>query len=272
MASEVKAFVAHHWTPSHLRHGLVHALDLIFPPQVFSHQTQHTLGALDFAMPQPVLQTGLAETAWTRIRFLDGEGCDMCARPFEGLYPGINGLCSACLEKPFPFMRTRAACLYDEASRDIILRFKHADRTDLAPLLSRWIERAGAPLWAEADVLIPVPLHRQRLRERRYNQSAEIVRPLARRLKRRYLPDALIRTRKTAAQAKGAEARWANVRNAFAITPSGAKRIEGKAVVLVDDVFTTGATLRACAQVLLKAGARRVDCVTIARVPRGNDL
>ena len=272
MASEVKAFAEGHWTPAHLRHGLAHAVDLIFPPQVVSHHTEDVAGALDFAMPQPVLQTGLADAAWSRIRFLDGEGCDMCARPFEGLYPGINGLCSGCLEKPFPFARTRAACLYDDASRDIILRFKHADRTDLAPLLSRWIQRAGAPFWGEADMLIPVPLHPKRLRERKYNQAAEIARPLARRLKRAYLPDALVRMKATAPQARDAEARWANVRGAFAVTPAGAKRINEKAVVLVDDVFTTGATLRACTNVLLKAGARRVDCVTIARVAHGNDL
>ena len=276
IASEVKAFAAAHWTPAHLRHGLAHAVDIIFPHQMFSHQAEDTGSGLDLAMPQPVLQTGIAGPAWNRIRFLDGEGCDMCARPFDGLYPGINGLCAACLEKPFPFARTRAACLYDDASRNLILRFKHADRTDLAPLLSRWLERAGAPVFAEADVLIPVPLHPKRLRERRYNQAAEIARPLARRLKRAYLPDALVRTKKTAPQTKDADTRWANVRNAFAVTPAGAKQVAGKAVVLIDDVFTTGATLRACAEVLLKAGARRVDCVTVARVakdgPRGNDL
>ena len=268
MASEVKAFAAHHWTPAHLRHGLAHAIDIVFPPQGLERGGD----PLDMSVPEPVFQAGFAGDAWSRIRFLDGEGCDMCARPFEGLYPGVNGLCSACLDKPFPFARTRAACLYDEASRDILLSFKHADRTDLAPLLSRWIERAGAPLLAQADALVPVPLHHTRLRQRRYNQAAELARPLARRLKRVYLPDALIRTKKTLPQTRDAEARWANVRNAFAVTPAGAKRVAGKAVVLIDDVFTTGATLRACAEALLQAGARRVDCVTVARVARGNDL
>lgn len=272
MASEVKAFAADRWTPAHLRHGLVHVLDIVFPPQGLERGGD----PLDMTAPEPILQAGLAGEAWNRVRFLDGEGCSMCARPFEGLYPGINGLCGSCLEKPFPFTRTRCACLYDEASRDLILRFKHADRTDLAPLLSRWVERAGAEILTEADALVPVPLHPARLRRRRYNQAAEIARPLARRLKRAYLPDALVRRKKTLPQAKDAEARWKNVRDAFAVTPAGAKRIAGKAVVLIDDVFTTGATLRACAEALLKAGARRVDCVTVARVPGsasdGDDL
>ncbi len=268
MASQLKAFAETHWTPAHLRHGLAHALDVVFPPQSLNASGD----PLEAGPPETVLQAGLMGAAWGRIRFLDGDGCDMCARPFDGLYPGINGLCSACLEKPFPFGRTRAACLYDDASRDIVLRFKHADRTDLAPLLSRWIERAGAPLFAEADALIPVPLHPGRLRQRRYNQAAELARPLARRLKRAYLPDALVRTQKTAPQAKDADARWANVRKAFAVTPAGAKQVAGKAVVLVDDVFTTGATLRACATALLQAGASRVDCVTVARAARANDL
>lgn len=272
MASEVKAFAARHWTAAHLRHGAAQAVDIVFPPQVFSPLGLKHDGALDRRAPEPVLQGGLAGDAWNRIRFLDGDGCDMCARPFGGLYPGIGGLCEACLEKPFPFTRTRAACLYDGASRDLILRFKHGDRTDLAPLLSRWLERAGAAVFAEADVLVPVPLHPSRLRQRRYNQAAEMARPLARRLKRTYLPDALIRRRKTLPQARDAEARWKNVRDAFAVTPAGAKRVAGKAVVLIDDVFTTGATLRACAEALLKAGARRVDCVTVARVTGGNDL
>ena len=277
MASELKTFGAHHWTPSHLRHGLAHAVDIIFPPQLFSSQGEARGDhSLDMSVPEPVLQGGLGSEAWARIRFLDGEGCEMCARPFEGLYPGINGLCSTCLESPFPFGRTRAACLYDEASRDILLRFKHGDRTDLAPLLSRWVERAGADILGEADALIPVPLHARRLRERRYNQAAEIARPLARRLKRVYLPDALVRRKSTVPQSKDADARWANVRHAFAVTPAGAKRIAGKAVVLIDDVFTTGATLRACAEALLEAGARRVDCVAVARVAKGalsgNDL
>ena len=273
MASEAKAFAATHWTPSHLRHGLAHCVDIIFPPQTFSSQgSERGHHSLDMTVSEPVLQGGLDSEAWARIRFLDGEGCEMCARPFEGLYPGIGGLCEACLDKPFPFTKTRAACLYDEASRDILLRFKHGDRTDLAPLLSRWVERAGADILHQADALIPVPLHARRLRERRYNQAAEIARPLARRLKRAYLPDALVRRKYTVPQSKDADARWANVRHAFTVTPAGARRVAGKAVVLVDDVFTTGATLRACAEALLAAGARRVDCVAVARAARAKDL
>ncbi len=267
MASEFKGFVADRFSWSHLRHAVSHGVDVLLPPQGLDRAGSE---AMDFTPHEPVLQSGLSGDRWARIRFLDGEGCGMCARPLDGLYFG--GQCHDCLDRPFPFRRARAACLYDEASRDLVLKFKHGDRTDLAPVLSRWIERAGADLLAECDVIIPVPLHPSRLRARRYNQAAELARPVARRLSKTYLPDALIRTQKTSPQARDADTRWANVRKAFAVTAAGAKRIDGRAVVLIDDVFTTGATLRACAEALLKAGARQVDCIVVARAVKSDSL
>ena len=255
IAAEVKDFIDGRVSLSHVRATAGHAVDLIFPP--------HGLGGDGDALMQPGLQPG----AWSRIRFLADEGCDMCARPFDGgLHYGIGAHCSGCVEKPFPFGRTRAACVYDEASRDIILGFKHADRLDLAPMLVRWLERAGADLLRDTDALMPVPLHPSRLLKRRYNQAAELARPLARHAGKPYLPDSLVRTQKTKQQGNSADARWDNVRNAFAVSTSGAKRIAGKKLLLVDDVFTTGATLRACTQTLLKAGAASVDALVLARV------
>ncbi|MGZ3298810.1 MAG: hypothetical protein ACXU8O_07325, partial [Asticcacaulis sp.] len=129
ISGEVKAFVSGRLSLAHIRHGIAHAIDIIFPPHGFDGGPDDPLVP---SVPQPLMQAGLHSAAWARIRFLDGEGCDMCARPMDGLYGGIGGMCSLCLEKPFPFRRARAACLYDDASRDVILRFKHADRTDLA--------------------------------------------------------------------------------------------------------------------------------------------
>ncbi len=253
LASEVKAFVAARATLAPLRALTASAVDLAFPPAA---DAEH-------------YPSGIPSANWSKIRFLADEGCDMCARPFlGGLHFGRDALCSACAEKPFPFVRGRAACLYDDASRGIILGFKHGDRLDYAPMLVRWLERAGADLWPHADAIVPVPLHVSRLRKRRYNQAAELARPLARKLRRDYLPDMLIRTRATKPQANSPEARWENVRTAFALQP-GAK-VAGRRIVLVDDVFTTGATLRACARVLLEGGAAQVTVAVLARVVSGN--
>jgi len=253
LASEVKAFVAARATMAPVRALAASAVDLAFPPD--TEAGHHP--------------SGMPSAAWSKIRFLADEGCDMCARPFlGGLHFGRDALCSACTEKPFPFVKARAACIYDDASRGIVLGFKHGDRLDYAPMLVRWLERAGADLWGNADAIVPVPLHVSRLRKRRYNQAAELARPLSRRVGLDYWPDALIRTRATKAQANSPDARWENVRTAFALRKGA--RVEGKRIVLVDDVFTTGATLRACARTLIAAGAAQVTVAVLARVASGN--
>lgn len=249
VAAEVKAFVAERASLSRLRAVAAHALDTVFPPHGFDDGPTARQGV------------GLTAEAWSGIRFVDGEGCDMCARPFEGgLHFSGGALCTFCEARPFPFRRTRAACLYGDGSRDIILRFKHGDRLDLAPMLVRWLERAAGDLIHDADVIVPVPLHPLRLLKRRYNQAAELARPLARNNRRVFLPDALKRTRMTAPQ--GQKDRRANVRGAFA---ADGKRLHGRRVLLIDDVMTTGATARACAETLLAAGAASVEVAVLAR-------
>lgn len=247
MGAEVKAYLGERLSFAPLRALGARLIDAVYPP------------AGSDAL-------GLEAARWARLHFLDNEGCEMCARPFaDGLWLGVGGLCGSCTDKPFPFARTRAACLYDDASRDLILAFKHGDRLDLAPMLSRWLERAGRGLLVEADLIMPVPLHPSRLRQRRYNQAAELARPVARRLNRVYAPDLLRRIKATSQAGKSAEARWRAVRDAFAAPERAKAQIAGKRIVLVDDVFTTGATLKACAQTLLKAGAGAVDVCVLAR-------
>jgi ComF family protein len=154
----------------------------------------------------------------------------------------------------------------------MILRFKHGDATEMAGLFSLWVGRAAADLVAEADVIAPVPLHPSRLIRRRYNQAAEIARPLARRSGVRYLPDALKRRRAGDTQAgKSGSGRRRAVQGAFVVTRSGARQLEGRRVLLVDDVLTTGATADACARALLKAGASAVDVAVVATVRAGRD-
>ena len=224
---------------------------MLFPPQ-----------AIDGG-PRP-MANGFSADAWGRIRFLDGPVCDGCGVPFE-FDPGDR--CAACLAKPRAFDAARAACLYDETSRDPILKLKHADRLDLAPMLARWISRAARNLIEEADAIAPVPLHRFRLLHRRYNQAAEIARPLAAMTGTPYLPDALVRRRDTATQAgKSGSGRKRNVAAAFEVPASRRKQVEGLRILLIDDVLTTGATAEGCARALKAAGAARVDLAVVARV------
>lgn len=218
------------------------------------------------------LTHGLSSASWGRIVFLEDPVCDGCGVGFE-FEQGPGALCAACMTSRHAFARARAACVYDEHSRDLILKLKHADRTDLAPLLARWLSRAAAPLLIECDAVAPVPLHWRRLIARRYNQAAELARPLARHAGRRYLPAALVRRRATGTQGgKSGRGRRENVRAAFAVPRASIKHVEGRRILLVDDVLTTGATLDACAKTLLAAGASAVDVAVVARVQAAAQL
>jgi ComF family protein len=235
------------------------ALDVIFPPQALDE------GAAPLA-------PGFSADGWSRIAFIDGPLCDGCGAPFE-YDQGAGVRCADCMAKPRAFARARAACLYDENSRGVILQFKHTDRTDLAPLFARWLSRAARDLIAEADAIAPVPLHPARLLSRRYNQAAEVARPLAAMSGTRYLPDALVRRRATASQAgRSGSGRRRNVAAAFQVPPRRRRQIEGLRILLVDDVLTTGATAEGCARALKAAGAARVDLAVVARVQSAADF
>lgn len=228
-------------------------------------------GALDMIFPredlEPTVGThGLTAEAWTRIHFLDGPVCDGCGSPFD-YDPGPGARCAACMARPRAFDAARAACLYDETSRDPILKLKHADRTDLAPMFARWLSRAAADLLAEAEAIAPVPLHPLRLLKRRYNQAAEVARPLAKLSGAAYLPDALVRRRATDSQGgKSGAHRRRNVAGAFVVPEPRKLQVQGRRILLIDDVLTTGATAEGCARALKQAGAARVDLAVLARV------
>jgi ComF family protein len=231
------------------------AADVVLPPL-----------ALDGPRSGPVQTAGLSAEAWRKIAFLESPVCDGCGSPLE-FDLGEAARCPACLARRRAFDRARAAVLYDEHSRDLILQLKHADRTDLAGLFAGWIARAGRDLFEDADAVVPVPLHPTRLLARRFNQAAEIARPLARLTGLAYLPGAVVRKKRTPSQGgKSGSGRRRNVAGAFASPRRMWPRIEGKRLVLVDDVLTTGATAEACARVLKAAGAARVDVAAVARV------
>lgn len=234
------------------------------------------LGILNAVLPARCLGCGsvvdapgtLCPQCWSAIDFLGPPQCACCGLPFE-VEPGEAALCGACLRRRPQFDRARAVFRYDDRSRRLVLGFKHGDRLHGAPAYGQWMARAGAALLADAGVIAPVPLHWTRLFRRRYNQAALLAQALARECDVPVVPDLLVRRRRTPSQGRlNAAERYRNMRGAFALKDSYAKRIEGQRVLLVDDVFTTGATAGACARVLLQAGASAVDVLTLARVAR----
>lgn len=208
----------------------------------------------------------LCGACFGKVTFIEAPFCDCCGTPFE-VGEAAGTLCGACIRRPPPYRHARAAMVYDDGSRGLLLKFKHADRTDVAPGLSRWMARAGAGLLRSADVLVPVPIHRRRLFARRYNQAALLCRILAAASGADFAPDAMVRTRRTAPQGDFDRlGRMRNVKNAFLVARPEA--VQGRRVLLIDDVLTTGATVSECTKTLLVAGAQEVAVLTVARVVR----
>jgi ComF family protein len=218
-----------------------------------------------------VLESGaLCGDCWAGVSFIAPPFCAVCGLPFE-FDAGAMSICGACLRDAPPYRRARAVLRYDAASRDLVIAFKHGDRTDAAPAFARWMMRAGAGLLHDADIVVPVPLHRRRLLGRRFNQAALLVNEMARRHGVAVAPDLLLRIRATRSQGRlSLSARRRNVQGAFAVRERAAARLRGRSVLLVDDVLTTGATVGACAAALLRGGARHVDVLTLARVVRAS--
>jgi ComF family protein len=215
-------------------------------------------------------QGELCADCWSGLRFLQPPWCRLCGLPLPHAAAGAP-LCGACVQEEPKYDRARAALAYDDASRRLVIAFKHGDRLAGVPAFSRWMAAAGAELLADADVVVPVPLHRWRLLWRGYNQSAVLGSRIAGLAGRRWCPDLLQRRRATASQ-QGLTAlqRQDNITStAFAVTPRHRGRVDGAKVLLIDDVLTTGATLSACAMVLRRNGAARVDALALARVVRG---
>jgi ComF family protein len=230
------------------------------------------LNVLEFFLPRLCLFCGAAvgeqaavavcPECEAQIEWVASPLCTCCGRVFESR-DGADRVCGDCQSEPPPFSRARAAALYEEPVSLAITRFKFGRRMAYLPVMQHWLRR---PLCLElasaADLVAPVPLHPKRLKNRGFNQSLSLAQafpeaPLAR--------EALVRTRHTPPQVglKGKERRD-NVKGAFAV-PDPAL-VKGKNVLLVDDLYTTGSTVKECARVLLRAGARRVEVLTVARV------
>jgi ComF family protein len=233
------------------------ALDLLLPPQCLTCDA-------------PVDAPGrFCPECFRRIGFITEPCCAHCGAPFS--HAGQGGperLCPGCRSHPAPWGRARAAFRYDAQARLLMLRLKYHDRTDLAAALAPLLVRAGAMLLREAEVLVPVPLHRRRLIARRYNQAALLAQAVSRHSGVPTVVDALRRVRATASLGRfGAAARAELLSGAFALRQSRRGRIAERRVLLIDDVMTSGATCAACTDVLLESGAAAVDVLVAARVP-----
>lgn len=218
--------------------------------------------------------TGVAEdgalcpTCWREAEFIGACHCERCGIPLPGDDEEAGLACDDCLVRARPWRQGRAALVYAGSGRRLVLALKHGDRPDLAPALGRWLAAAAAPLIRPEAVVVPVPLHPRRLLARKYNQAALLGAAVARAHGLRLDAAALRRTRHTPMQDHGSVAdRFANVEGAIEVAPRA--RLEGRPVLLVDDVMASGATLGAAAEALVAAGAGPVSVAVLARAVKG---
>jgi ComF family protein len=209
----------------------------------------------------------LCASCWGQLEHIASPQCVRCGHPFEYEAPGESE-CLACLSRPPQFARGRAALSYNETAKRLVFRLKFCGGTDMAPMMAEWMLRAGKDLLREADLLVPVPLHRARLLARQYNQAALLARRIGKRAGVAVRYDVLKKTKRTGAQSRlSRKARERNLKGAFLAPENKRKHLEGKNVLLVDDVYTTGATADRCARALRKGGAAKVCVLTLCKTP-----
>ncbi|WP_376985571.1 ComF family protein [Bosea sp. R86505] len=234
--------------------GLRAAIDIVYPPSCIACQA--ATGEAQALCP----------TCWGEMRFIERPYCERLGTPFA-VDLGEGLVSPAAIADPPVFARARAACRFDGTARELVHRLKYGDRTDLALTMGRMMIQAGRELLPDADVIVPVPLHRFRLWTRRFNQAAALAQVVSRASGVPLVPLALARVKRTRQQVGLTRAQRAdNLQGAFKVPPAARPQIEGRHVLLVDDVLTTGATGNAAARALLRGGARTVDILTFARV------
>jgi ComF family protein len=237
-----------------LRAGLKSLVALVYPPVCVACRAA----------------TGEAQAlcahCWGEIGFIERPYCERLGTPFAvDLGPGL--LSPAAIADPPVFARARAVCRFEGVARELVHRLKYGDRAELALTLGRMMVQAGHELIAEADLVVPVPLHRTRLWSRRFNQAALLAGTVARIAALPHAPAALARVKHTRRQVGLTRAQRAgNLQGAFRVPDDARPQLEGRRILLVDDVLTTGATANAAARALLRGGARQVDLLTFARV------
>ncbi|WP_019223414.1 ComF family protein [Bartonella rattaustraliani] len=214
----------------------------------------------------------ICSECWKGLQFITKPYCPVMGTPFV-CDMGEGFLSGEALKSSHPFSRVRSAIVHKGVAQALITRLKYGDHIELASFMANWMAFAGREIIDDCDVIISVPLHFRRFLKRRYNQSAELARHIAAVQKKNFKPGWLVRHRHTRPQVSlSSRERKLNVLNAFEVPHKVKKHLEGRSILLVDDVFTTGATVTAAATTLKRAGARRVDVLTFSRVLKGDSL
>ena len=234
-------------------------VDLLYPPQCV---------ACEAATQTPF---SLCVVCWNAMPLIAKPYCERLGTPFAVDY-GVGMLSPAAIADPPRFDRARAVARHRETARDLVSRLKYGERLDLSWLMAKMMVQAGADILGDAELLVPVPMHRFRLWRRRYNQAALLANAVSGATGVPVSLDALQRVRHTRAQVGLRRAdRQQNLVGAFAVAPEKAMQVAGRRVVVIDDVRTTGSTLNACAHILRNAGASRIDVLTFTLVAEGDD-
>jgi ComF family protein len=228
---------------------------------------------LDLALPplcascrEPVEGRGLCPACWSKLSFIARPYCERLGIPFA-YDPGPGILSMEAIADPPAYNRARAAVRFDEISRALVHSLKYGDRLDLAPMMGHWMSRAGREILAEADALVPVPLHWRRQWARRFNQSAMLAAAISAESRVPIAAGVLKRVKATAQQVGLTRTeRASNVQGAFKVPEESKAAASNRRFVLVDDVLTSGATVEGCARALNRAGAANVDVLIFARV------
>ncbi|MDH4411729.1 MAG: ComF family protein [Rhizobium sp.] len=234
--------------------GLFH---LLYPPAC-AHCHQRLAG-----------HHALCARCWGDLRLIEKPYCPILGLPFAH-DPGEGMVSPQAIAHPPVFDRLRSVALHEGVARHLVHDLKYRDRADLAPMMASWMVRAGSAEIAAADAILCVPLHRMRMFSRMFNQSAELARHVARQSGKPFLGGALVRRKRTQQQVGlTANQRSLNVRGAFLVPEGCEDLVFGKRLVLIDDVYTTGATVSAATSALKKAGATDVTVLTFARALAG---
>ena len=205
---------------------------------------------------------------FSKLHFISAPYCQICGAPFENeteIAESSHLICPDCISKKHLTRLNRSCIIYDDFSKKALLDFKFNDKILLSKLFAKWLQIGAQDILHKGiDVIVPVPLSFRRILKRKYNQSALLAYDLSKLIDIPVLPHTLIKTRHTKPQASLSENfRLKNVKNAYAV--KNPVQVKGKRILLIDDVMTTGSTLNECAKTLLKAGAKSVDTLTVAR-------